>query len=608
MKSLLLKRAAFVTAMMLLNVLNTSAQVSEPEIVINYIPKTGEAGIAEGRVVWNELTAGNAGQYAVIAMLRAPWGDDYVKPTNTNYLNIIDVSGSFYIDITTGGSGDYAIEEVSFFFVRRSTFTDIDGSTVKYHTMSGKYLGQPVTINRTSFKSSDLHSPVPDVLPGFIEAGRNITLSCQPGETIHFTVDGSDPQTSSSSGTYTTSTSLRVPANGSLLVKAVTTRSGVYSPVVSLLWLPKESLTTPFWGLSTSLALNDENFGYSLSKEMARTRLEPVAKLTKWIRTYGTLNNGLSYINQIAKSEFNLRTMIGVHITNDATENNAQIQGLRQILDAGPAPDLIAVGNECSLSGVHPEVLAANIDVVREVLKSKSLVIPVGSVDVAGAPWSMSVLSKLDFVGCNIFTGTWDATPQNQMLAQMKQSYANEVAKYQPKMVILTETGTPYSGGSYVVNGATLSPSTSKANSYLSGFLEWIQRENIPSFYFEAYDEPVKSQNGGHQIEQFFGIMDGNLQIHTFYQETIGKYIDDTSIQSLDKSEINPYPNPVKDAFTLTGLMSETAIVEICDLSGKVVKIQDFSQNNETINISNLPDGIYFVKVGTSVCKIIKKQ
>jgi exo-beta-1,3-glucanase (GH17 family) len=613
MKTLvLLKRTAVIAIVLLMNVFAINIHAaSDPEIVINRIPKIGTGGVAEGRVVWSELSAGNAGQYAVIAMLRAPWGDDYVKPTDDNYLNAVDGSGYFSINITTGGSGDYAIDNVSFFFVRRQTFAGIAGNTVKYGTMNGKYLGQPKTINRTDFWANLLLPPEPSIQPGFVKAGENIKLSCQAGGSIRYTLDGSDPLASSTVKTYTSGTSLKIPADGALLVKAVTSKSGSYSTPVSLLWLPQEPLNTPFWGLNVSLALNGEAFGYALSEETTRARLAPVAKLTNWIRTYSTLNNGHPYINRIAKDELNLHTMIGVYVTNNDSENNAQIQGLRQILETGPAPNLISVGNETGLAGVSSAKLAACIDAVREVVISKSLVIPVGSVDIAGAIWSASLLDKLDFVGINIYSGTWDATPESQMVAQMKKSYAGEIAKYPAKMTFLTETGTPYSGDAYkTTDGATQTPSIPKAVSFLDGFLTWVHGENIPAFYFEAYNEPVKSHDSGHPIEQYFGIMDGNLQIHSFFQETIKKQSSNSDRLLPDKAIMNPYPNPVKDVFTLNGLPSGIAI-EIYDMSGEVVKTINYNvlqDNAGIIDVSNLPDGIYLVKAGASVCKIIKKR
>ena len=609
-------KAAIIVIALLISALSANAQT----IVINTIPKIGENGVAEGKVVWSGLNAGNAGQYAVIAMLRSSWGDDYVKPAYNNYLNAINASGNFSINITTD-SNDKNVEDVSFFLVLRETFKNIDGDFVKYGTMSGKYLGQSITINRVDFwknytpptppaPSASPTPPTADIMPGFVEAGKMIKLLCEAGNTIRYTVDGSDPITSPTAKTYTSITSLKVPADGSLLVKAVASGSGLYSSVASLVWLPSEPITTPFWGLCVSLALNGENFGISISEETTRKRIEPVAKLTKWVRTFGTLSNGLPFINKIAKTDYNMRTLIGVYITNDYSNNMDQIQGLRTILETGPAPDLIAVGNECSLSGVSPSILASCIDAVREVIKSKSLVIPVGSVDIAGAQWSSSVLDKLDFIGVNIYNGTWDATPESQMFAAMTQSYANEITKHKPKMTLLTETGTPYNGGSYTVNGTTLTPSTVKADNYLDNFLQWVHRENLPSFYFEAYDEATKSQNGGHAIEQYFGIMNGNLQIHSFYQSTINEYTNNPPILSLEKTKMYPYPNPVKDFLILNDLPAGAKTVEIYDISGKVLKTQQVTSQNEAvkIDISNLSDGFYLVKAGSSVCKIIKRQ
>jgi|GEM_PF-2347841 len=591
------------------SIFNIFAQ-NEPYIIIDNIPKINTGGSAEGRVVWSELTSENASQYAVIAMLRAPWGDDYVKPTNLDYLNNINSLGKFSINITTGGSGDYAIDDVSFFLVRRSTFAGVGGSTVKYGNMSGKYLGQPLTVNRTSFWANRLSPPKPNIMPGFVPAGRNITLSCDAGESIKYTLDGSNPVTSSTARNFSSGTSFTVPAEGSLLVKAVVTKSGAYSSPVSLLWLPQEPLKTPFFGLNVSLALNGEVFGHNLSENETRERVETVAKLTKWIRTYGTLNNGLPYINRIAKDELNLRTMIGLYITNNDSDNKAQIEGLKQILNSGSAPDLIAVGNECSLLGVSSETLEGCIDAVRELLISKSLVIPVGSVDIAGASLNSSVIEKIDFIGTNIFTGTWDATSESSMFTKMKQSYADEIDKYQPKMVFLTETGTPYSGGSYKVEGVTITPSIAKATTYLSNFLKWVQEENVPAFYFEAFDEKTKStQTGGHPIEQYFGIMSGDMKIHSFYEDIIMKYITNNPyIQASYKASITPYPNPVRDAFSINNLPPGSS-VEIYDMSGKLVKFHNSSilqNDNMPINVENLPAGVYIVKAGELSCKIIK--
>jgi exo-beta-1,3-glucanase (GH17 family) len=502
----------------------STAKATKPQsavIVINYIPPIGKGGVAEGQVIWNNTMTDNYAQYAVIAMLRASWGSDYVKPYNNGYMSDIDASGNFSINITTDVHSDFDIVNVSFYLVLRDTFNGVDGSNVNAGYMNGKHIAQ-LTVNRNDFWANRPQPPVPNINPGLADAGQSITLFCPTiGGVILYTLDGSDPITSPSAQTYDANTTFTIPSDRSLLIKAVTRASDAFSVPASFVWLPHEPLSTPFWGLNVSLALNGETFGYPLSEEVTRARMAPLVPLTKWIRTFGTLNNGHQYINKIAKEQC-LRTMIGVYVTNNTSANNVQIRGLKRILATGPAPDLIAVGNECSLAGIASETHVACIDAVRKVVQDAGLVIPVGSVDIAGANWSRAVLEKLDFIGVNIYCGTWDQTPENEMVDALIQSYAKQVSAFSSKFVLLTETGTPYSGGQYSGEGFVQTPSQQKAANYLKGFLEWIARDKVPAFYFEAYNEPVKSQGNRHPIEQYFGLMDGNLELHPFYREIIG--------------------------------------------------------------------------------------
>ncbi|MDR2232377.1 MAG: chitobiase/beta-hexosaminidase C-terminal domain-containing protein, partial [Tannerella sp.] len=169
--------------------------------------------------------------------------------------------------------------------------------------------------------------PSANIRPGFVNAGTQVRLSTQDDGEIFYTLDGSNPVNSASARPYSNNT-LQVPENGVLLVKATVKLSDKYSPVSTFVWFPREEVTTAFWGLNVSLALNGEYFGLPLSEEDTRRRMAPVTKLAKWIRTFGTLNNGLEYVNQIAK-EAGLHTIIGVYITNNTDNNQEQIEGLR---------------------------------------------------------------------------------------------------------------------------------------------------------------------------------------------------------------------------------------------------------------------------------------
>jgi len=155
-------RCAVISAMLLGAVTTAAQAANEPVIVVNNIPQLSRGGALEGRVVWNGLTTGNFGQYAVVAMLHATWGDDYVKPSYVNYLNAVDPQGFFSINIATDVN-DEAVDVVYIYFVERSRFLNPDGSLlngeeVKSNTIAGKFIGQPLIVSRTAWWNNRINS------------------------------------------------------------------------------------------------------------------------------------------------------------------------------------------------------------------------------------------------------------------------------------------------------------------------------------------------------------------------------------------------------------------------------------------------------------------
>jgi hypothetical protein len=69
------------------------------------------------------------------------------------------------------------------------------------------------------------------------------------------------------------------------------------------------------------------------------------------------------------------------------------------------------------------------------------------------------------------------------------------------------------------------------------------------------------------------------------------------------------YPNPTKDNITIE--FPEKAIAQIIDMQGRIVKEFNIGSPSTTINISDLSNGLYSVKVFSektfSVGKIVKQ-
>ncbi len=97
-----------------------------------------------------------------------------------------------------------------------------------------------------------------------------------------------------------------------------------------------------------------------------------------------------------------------------------------------------------------------------------------------------------------------------------------------------------------------------------------------------------------------------------YFGNTISKSIEisvygiATEVASSQTPKINIYPNPSGGTFTLSGIESDTK-VSIYNTSGKEVYQNDFTNCvNQTIN-SNLPAGIYLIKVDAPNLSLTKK-
>jgi hypothetical protein len=79
-----------------------------------------------------------------------------------------------------------------------------------------------------------------------------------------------------------------------------------------------------------------------------------------------------------------------------------------------------------------------------------------------------------------------------------------------------------------------------------------------------------------------------------------------TGIVDLPKTCFKIYPNPANDILYIEAEITEPANVEIFNISGSKISMYVMMDNNYSINVSTLTLGIYFVKVGNSVQKLVK--
>lgn len=113
----------------------------------------------------------------------------------------------------------------------------------------------------------------------------------------------------------------------------------------------------------------------------------------------------------------------------------------------------------------------------------------------------------------------------------------------------------------------------------------------------------INSQAGDYPIEISRIIHD---KYRFTYKDGTLTVLPATDIENVSSNEAQIYPT-VTSGIIHVVIPGENKTVEVFDLSGKILYSEVLSSEAETINITSYEKGIYFVKVGKSVCKIIKQ-
>ena len=81
-----------------------------------------------------------------------------------------------------------------------------------------------------------------------------------------------------------------------------------------------------------------------------------------------------------------------------------------------------------------------------------------------------------------------------------------------------------------------------------------------------------------------------------------------TNRKEIISSKIGVYPNPFVDQLTINSESTEAQEYELYSLHGKMVLKGFMSKKVNTINLSNLPPNIYFLKTDNQSIKLIKQK
>ena len=120
----------------------------------------------------------------------------------------------------------------------------------------------------------------------------------------------------------------------------------------------------------------------------------------------------------------------------------------------------------------------------------------------------------------------------------------------------------------------------------------------------------LRVNGGGHDWPGSFGNMDINsdTEIWNFVSNfSVNGLIDNCSLNlsSVSLNEINFYPNPVKNELTINNNNNNEKL-KITDMNGRFLQDIDLVGGVNTINLSNIPSGIFIISIGNKTFRIIK--
>ncbi len=72
-------------------------------------------------------------------------------------------------------------------------------------------------------------------------------------------------------------------------------------------------------------------------------------------------------------------------------------------------------------------------------------------------------------------------------------------------------------------------------------------------------------------------------------------------------NEVIVYPNPTSDILNVSFMKNVSGIISLCDLQGRIILTQNISGTENSISLSTISAGIYFVKIETEKRVVIRK-
>ncbi len=266
--------------------------------------------------------------------------------------------------------------------------------------------------------------------------------------------------------------------------------------------------------------------GPSPTREQIREDLGIIVRHWRMIRLYGTTPPAKTILDVIREEGLDLEVMLGIWIApeekqdkqgdlfeKDTAAAEANRKGVETgIRFAAEFPNIvtsICVGNETQVSwSPHPSPLEILIRYIREVRAGTGL--PVTTADdynYWNKPESRAVAREIDFINCYAHP-LWNGVLLDDALDWTRKIFREIQAAHPDREVVLGETGWATSKHDEGEQARLIKGRAGEEEQkvYYRAVTDWAEREKVPVFFFEAFDENWKGGDHPDEVEKHWGV------------------------------------------------------------------------------------------------------
>ena len=257
------------------------------------------------------------------------------------------------------------------------------------------------------------------------------------------------------------------------------------------------------WGFALSPYQPNQNAikeDYPTREEIAHD-LDLLKGKTKAVRTY-TVSSTIGLVPELA-AERGLNVTLGVWIDSRADRAERELDKAIEIARTHRNVVRVIVGNESVLRGDLPfDQFVKLLDRARKEIEQ-----PISTAE----PWHVwishpELADHVDYIAVHLLP-YWEGIEVESAVDFTIQKYHEIQARFPNKTVVIGEVGWPS-------NGRTREKAVASEAAealFLRRFLAWADREKVPYYIMEAFDQPWKSQDEG-SVGAYWGVYDANRQ------------------------------------------------------------------------------------------------